>query len=116
MKTESIFIQVLKREIVFNIGQNQSENFEVIDSAEEHDLWFHAKNISSCHVICKLPNDIDKKDLRYIIKIGALLCKNNTNNLKSFKNVEIIYTQIKNITKTNKLGCVTATNTKNMIL
>jgi predicted ribosome quality control (RQC) complex YloA/Tae2 family protein len=115
MKTESILIQSIKREVIFHIGKKQSENFEVIDAGKEDDLWFHAKNESSCHVVCELPEDIDKKELKYIIKVGALLCKNNTNKLKSFKNVEIIYTQIKNITKTNVQGCVLTNNTKTVI-
>lgn len=115
MKTENIFIDALKREIVFYIGKNQSENFEVIDKGESDDLWFHAKNESSCHVVCELPEDIEKKELKYILKIGALLCKNNTNKLKSLKNVEIIYTQIKNITKTEVAGCVITSNTKTIV-
>ena len=113
MKEESIFIQALDREILFYIGKSQKENFAVIDMGSENDLWFHAKDITSCHVVCLLSDtDIDKKDLRYIIKTGALLCKNNTNKLKSMKNVEIIYTQIKNITKTKIPGCVETQNVK----
>jgi predicted ribosome quality control (RQC) complex YloA/Tae2 family protein len=113
MKTEIIFVQSLKREIVFHIGKKQCENFEVINKGKPNDLWFHASNDSSCHVVCEIPDDIkSKKDLQYIIKIGGLLCKNNTNKLKSLKNVEIIYTQIKNITKTDIPGCVTTQNTK----
>lgn len=112
MKTENIFIQALKREVTFNIGKNKNENFEVIDNGSADDLWFHAKDESSCHVVCELPDDINKKELNYIIKVGALLCKNNTNKLKSISNVEIIYTQIKNVTKTNIPGCVTTQNIK----
>ena len=105
MKTEKILIQGLDKEITFIIGKNKSENFDVIDMGAENDLWFHANDISSCHVVCLLSDtDVDKKDLRYVIKTGALLCKNNTNKLKSMKNVEIIYTQIKNITKTDIEG------------
>ena len=112
MKSESIFIQSIKREITFHIGKTQIENFEVIDKGDDDDLWFHAKNDSSCHVVCNLPDDIDKKEMRYIITVGALLCKNNTNKLKSLKNIEIIYTQIKNITKTKIPGCVETQNVK----
>ena len=115
MKTENIFIHALKREVIFYIGKKQSENFEVIDAGKEEDLWFHAKNESSCHVVCELPEDINKKELKYIITAGALLCKNNTNKLKILHNVEIIYTQIKNITKTNVEGCVLTNNTKTVI-
>ena len=112
MKTENIFVNGLKREIVFHIGKNKDENFEVIDKGKLNDIWFHAKDISSCHVVCELPENINKKELKYIIKAGALLCKNNTNKLKTMKNIEIIYTEIKNITKTEIKGCVLTENTK----
>ena len=53
-----------------------------IGKGAEDDLWFHAKDVSSCHVVCEVPDDIKKKkELMYIIKIGALLCKNNTQKL-----------------------------------
>ena len=58
MKTERILIQAIKREITFHIGKNKNENFEVIDNATKSDIWFHAKDISSCHVVCELPDDI----------------------------------------------------------
>ena len=116
MKTESILITSLKREVVYHIGKDKTDNFKVIDLGNENDLWFHAENESSCHVVCEVPDDIDKSDMRYIIKVGCLLCKNNTNKLKSQKNISIIYTQIKNITKTNVEGCVQTTNTKTLII
>jgi predicted ribosome quality control (RQC) complex YloA/Tae2 family protein len=116
MKTEVIFITGLNKEITFYIGKNQSENFDLIDAGKEHDLWFHANNISSCHVLAIIPKDILKKEIFYIIKAGALLCKLNTNKLKSLKKVEIVYTQIKNIEKTSILGCVITKNQKYIIL
>lgn len=116
MKTEKIFIQPLKREIVFHIGKNKNENFEVIDMGSSNDLWFHAKDEPSCHVVCKIPDDINKEDLRYIIKTGAVLCKRNTNKLKNQSNIEIIYTQIKNILKTETPGRVLTQNTKKVVL
>jgi predicted ribosome quality control (RQC) complex YloA/Tae2 family protein len=112
MKTEDIFIQGLNREITFYIGQNMNENFDVIDKGSQHDLWFHANDFSSCHVIAIIPDNVSKKDKKYIIKAGALLCKNNTNKLKNLKNIEIIYTQIKNIEKTSVPGCVTINSKK----
>ena len=115
MKTETIFIQPLKREIVFHIGKNKHENFAVIDMGSSNDLWFHAKDDSSCHVVCIIPEHICKEDLRYIIKAGAILCKRNTNKLKTLSNIEIIYTQIKNILKTETPGCVLTQNTKVII-
>ena len=115
MKTENIFIIELKREVTFYIGKNQNENFEVIDKGSNDDLWFHAAHISSCHVVCQVPFNIDKKELRYIITKGALLCKNNTNKLKSMKNVNIIYTKIINVVKTNVPGCVVTKDVKTFV-
>ena len=115
MKTENVFIDALKREVTFYIGKNQNENFEVIDKGSNDDLWFHAAELSSCHVVCQVPTDINKKEMRYIITTGALLCKNNTNKLKSMKNVNIIYTKIINIVKTNVPGCVITKDTKTIV-
>lgn len=112
MKTKNLFIQGLNREITFHIGQNQNENFDVINMGNSEDLWFHANNISSCHVVALIPDDVNKKDLIYIIKIGALICKQNTNKLKILNDVEIVYTKIKNIEQTNIPGCVKIKNEK----
>lgn len=116
MKIENRFIEEFNQEITFYIGQKQSENFDVIDKGNANDLWFHASQTSSCHVVAILPEDIERKKLKYIIKVGALLCKNNTNKLKILKNVEITYTQIKNIEKTNVEGCVEIKNSKSIIV
>jgi predicted ribosome quality control (RQC) complex YloA/Tae2 family protein len=115
MKTEIIYIDALKKEFTFYIGKNQNDNFEVIDKCTSSDLWFHANNVSSCHVVCIIQDLLYKKDLKYIIKVGALLCKNNTSKLKSLKNVEIMYTSINNVTKTALPGCVITQNTKTII-
>ena len=112
MKTQIIYVAPLKRDITFYIGQNKADNFGIIDAAKPTDLCFHAKEESSCHVVCDLPDDIEKKQLRYIVKIGALMCKQNTPKLKSIKEVDMIYTAIKNVTKTNLDGCVITENTK----
>ena len=112
MKIEIVFIKEVKREVTYYIGKNQEENFSVIDKGNPDDLWFHAADISSCHVVCEVPDDINKKELRYIITTGALLCKNNTNKLKSIRNVNILYTKISNVIKTDVSGCVLTNNTK----
>ncbi len=116
MKTEVLFLQGLNRDITFYIGQNKNENFGVIDKGDSCDLWFHANHISSCHIVAIMPKDISNKEQKYIIKAGALLCKKYTNKLKTVKDVEIIYTQIKNIEKTQISGCVKTINEKKIIV
>jgi hypothetical protein len=112
MKEHTVFIQPIALSITYKIGKTQNEQFSIIDSSGENDLWFHANNESSCHVSCEIPQDIKKEQLRYLVKMGALLCKQNTNKLKSQKNVEIMYARIKDINKTNIAGRVHAINTK----
>jgi predicted ribosome quality control (RQC) complex YloA/Tae2 family protein len=116
MKTEVKFIEGLDMDVIFYIGQNQSENFHVIDMGKPNDLWFHAKDISSTHVVAIIPENLNKNEIRYIVKAGCLLCKNNTNKLKILKNVAIVYTEIKNIEKTKIAGCVNLKNEKTLII
>lgn len=111
MKKVTVYFQKINKCIDFIIGKNDKDNFDIIDNANIDDLWFHLNNYPSCHVIASINDIIKKKDLYYIIKKGALLCKTNSK-YKSEKDVEIIYTTIKNIIKTEKVGSVISTNTK----
>lgn len=118
------YIPSLKLSVVYKIGANATNNFELIDEADKDDLWFHLKETSSCHVIACLKNityttldddmpnyydldfdDLDKKQKQQIIKQGALLCKQYSR-LKSMKNVEIIYTKIEHVEKLDVIGSV----------
>lgn len=103
MKTERI------NEIVFLVGTSKEENDKVIDAGNPGDLWFHARNTSSCHVLAILSNlllPLDKKEKRKILKKGAELVKRNTAKLRSEKNVEMIYADIQHVRKTEYKGCV----------
>lgn len=107
--------------IPFYIGNNAQDNFDIIDQADPSDLWFHVKDHSSCHVIANISEITDKiksnkKLKQYIIKKGAVLCKQNTNKFVSTKNLEIIYTNIENIEKTNVLGQVHTKQSKVIVL
>jgi len=118
MKQEEIFFPNLKLSVVFYIGENAQDNFDVIDKCNENDYWFHATVESSCHVVAKLSNveeKIKKQKMHTIIHQGALLCKKHTNKLKKDK-VGFIYTKIKNVTKTEKVGCVIALDTKEIFV
>ena len=116
MKTEIITIYQIDCDITFYIGQNRNENFSVIDKGSDTDLWFHSKNVSSCHVVAIIPDDIETTELKYIVKEGAKLCKMNTNKLKDLHNIEIIYSQIKNVKKTKVPGLVNVSNEKKIVV
>ena len=116
MKTQVVYFDNIKKEITYLIGENAADNFGVIDASDnpKTDIWFHSKEGSSCHVVAKISSQphLNKKELMTICKKGGLLCKLNTPKLKKQSNVEIIYTKICNITKTNIDGLVHTTDSK----
>ena len=75
MKIERIFFPDIQTVIEFQIGTSKEENDKLIDLGNPGDLWFHARNPSSCHVLAILSNiDISliaKKEKRKILKKGA---------------------------------------------
>lgn len=102
---KTINIPAINDTITYYIGKNAIGNFEIIDMANDTDMWFHVADKPSCHVIACLPNKIKRNDMRYIIKIGAMLCKHKDNDI-------IIYTFINNIKKTDIIGMVNVSNEK----
>lgn len=92
--------------IIFWVGKNKEDNFGVIDKGDPLDIWFHARDTPSCHVVAKIPLDIDKKIKIKILKMGCLLCKQNTNSIMSKSLVPMIYSEIQNVKKTEMVGMV----------
>ena len=117
MKTENVYFEEYDLEITYLIGQNARDNFAVIDQGFNDDLWFHAKNESSCHVVALLPIafPICEKEKKMIIRKGCELCKLHTHKLSSLHNIQMMYTEIRNVTKTKTPGLVLTKDSKIMI-
>ena len=100
--------------IEYHIGKNSRENTHILNLADRNDLWFHAKNYPSCHVIAHIPRTIKltKKQRMTIIKMGCMLCKINTHSLINYHKIGINYTEIKNIEKSEIDGTVHPHNLK----
>jgi len=118
MKTINIHFPEINKEISYLVGQNKRDNFAVIDEGVEDDIWFHAKDDSSCHVICILPNELilTEQQKRLLIRKGAEICKLFTRKLTSLHKVPILYTEIKNVTKTKTLVLVNTINTHTIVV
>jgi len=110
MKQISKFIQCINCDIVFNIGENSQDNFDLLDDSLDDDIWFHVNKHPSAHVIASIPLDkkINKKQMGKIIIQGAVLCKQYSK-YASEKNIEIIYTKVKFVKKTEIVGSVLLT-------
>ena len=109
MKSEIITFLEEEQEITFLIGTSKEDNDQVINKGNPGDIWFHARGISSCHVLAILSNldiKLDKKEIKQIIRKGAELVRQHTAKLRSVNKIEIIYTDISYVEKTKHKGCV----------
>ena len=100
------------RNFTIIIGKNKNDNFEIIDDSIDTDLWFHVNNEPSCHVILKNTSKIGDIPF-HVIKRCAYLCKINSK-AKTKKKCSVIYTQIKNVIKTEKVGQVAVCSFKTL--
>ena len=92
------------------IGQNKQDNWNLIDESGPNDIWFHTSDYPSSHIVLE---NIDNMAVpKQIVKRCACICKAHSK-AKAEKNVDIIYTPIYSIKKTNIVGQVTTpTNVK----
>jgi predicted ribosome quality control (RQC) complex YloA/Tae2 family protein len=101
-------------EYTIYVGQNKTENWELIDAAEQRDIWFHIENMASCHVVLQNVEKVKLRDIpKQVIKRCAYLCKINSSVLvKTMSKCNVIYTPISEVVKTDIVGQVSVTNYK----
>lgn len=95
------------------VGESAQENWDLIQASNQNDIWFHVKNNPSCHVV--LTVNPKKKPHKTVINYCAALCKEGSKQ-KDNNNIIVIYTEIKNVKKSEKIGSVTTKNTKEVRL
>ena len=95
-------------------GRNAKGNDELLTSSSAHDVWFHVEGMSSAHVILvNKRNETLRKIPKQVIKRAACICKSS---IKASGKVTIIYTQCKNVEKTDVIGMVIPHNVKSIII
>jgi predicted ribosome quality control (RQC) complex YloA/Tae2 family protein len=102
-------------DVEYFIGKSAKENFEIIDAAEPHHIWFHIEGQPSGHVIAAIPADLDRKDRLYIVKQGAVLCKRHSK-FASLKKVKIVYAFVADLQKGDSMGSVIVQNEKTITI
>lgn len=107
MRTITKYIDSIRGNIEFRVGQHAQDNFDLIDTSAPTDLWFHIRDGASCHVVAVVTEgaSYNKKQLRHIATQGAVICKQHSK-YKSESNVQVMYTQIQHVTKTSTVGMV----------
>ena len=105
-------IKIINDNIIYKLGRNAKENFQLIDEANEINSdywWFHLEDYPSGHCIIHT-KDIDRTN---IIFAGNLV--KSYSKLKNQPKVKIIYIQIKDIMKTKTIGEVILNQKPNVI-
>ena len=95
---KEIIILVDDTNITFLIGSDRYDNSNIIEISSPTDLWFHANDVPSCHVIAVVPPSVNKRTKHKIITQGCLLCKQNTNTLKRISSpVNFVISSVENL-------------------
>ena len=93
-------------------GRNAQGNNELLTQAAPDDVWFHIDGMSSAHVILVNKGSVSLRKIpKQVIKRAACICKAS---VKASGTVTIIYTQCKNVEKTDIIGMVIPHNVKNI--
>lgn len=82
------------------IGKNAKNNFEIIEQADENDLWFHLADYTSAHGILHHQHITNEN-----IHLIAELIKNKKKECKG-KKVKVEYLPVKFVKKTKITGMV----------
>ena len=100
-------IETIDNEITYKLGQNAQENFDLIDEAliNNKDYWWvHLNDYPSGHCIIE-----STKINNQMINTAGRLIKLNSK-YDNMNTLKLVYTQIKNIKKTQNIGQVTILN------
>jgi predicted ribosome quality control (RQC) complex YloA/Tae2 family protein len=104
-KTE--YIEIGDKTYTVFIGRSAKGNGEIIKMSHPESIWFHLNNNPSAHIILESSGDDIPK--RYINQVAQKLFEYKTN---LPKNINVIYTKVKNVKLTGIIGKVIPTNTK----
>lgn len=95
-------------------GRNNTENDKLVSTSSSSDIWIHAKDYHSSHVIIKTENKRVPED---VIIFGAEVCAYYSGGRNGGK-TEVVYTERKNVKKPKgaKPGFCTYVNFKSVIV
>ena len=99
---------VLLDDYQIKIGQNRDENELLLNTMPDNFTWFHIKDYPSAHLW--IEEDFNKLTKNQIYRCALELKKSGK--YKKWNNIQIIYTQGKNLKKTNTPGTVITSKSK----
>jgi predicted ribosome quality control (RQC) complex YloA/Tae2 family protein len=94
--------------VIYNlkVGKNSKDNWSVLDSCNDSDIFFHLSSFSSAYVILPCNGKVKINDINIgIIEQCARVCINTTK-YTHLRNVKVDYTLCSNIKKSKVEGAV----------
>jgi predicted ribosome quality control (RQC) complex YloA/Tae2 family protein len=85
------------------IGQNSQENDDLVKESKDTDIWSHLAIFPSCHVVIECSEEFPLDNI--MIHYCSQIVKQNTK-YRNVPKLKVNYTKIKNIQRTEQLGCV----------
>lgn len=89
---------IYNNNIKYTIGENASDNWDLLSSSSDTDYFFHLSSFPSCYVIMESENPTNS-----MIEYGAMLCK-KSGKYRYLTNIKIDYCKCENISKGAKIG------------
>jgi len=108
MKEERIVDNKTNKEMIYWIGENAQDNWDIIDKANQNDIWFHLADHPSTHIILRMDDIPFKKISKQTLIHCAVQCRMHSKFpiISPKQKMRIIYTEIKNVSKGDKPGSV----------
>lgn len=108
MKEEFIVDNKIEKEMIYWIGENAQDNWDIIDKSDQKDIWFHLSNHPSAHIILRMNGIPLKKISKRTLIHCAVQCKKHSkfSDISNKQKIYVIYTEIKNVSKADKPGAV----------
>lgn len=106
-------IEIQDQTYQIKIGKSAQENWDLISSSNQNDIWFHLKSFPSPHVVLVDPplHPFPPK----LLQTCAALCKQHSK-YKNLPSIKVIYTKIKYVKKATKVGSVTTSKTSELTI
>jgi predicted ribosome quality control (RQC) complex YloA/Tae2 family protein len=101
----------------YYIGENAKDNWNLLQNVKKelnglNWIWFHLDNFSSAYVVlCATKKESTKQS---IIR-GAQLCKEH-GKYRDVPKISVIYTEVKNVKRAEKVGQVTTCKTVKIVV
>ena len=118
-KTKNKMKEIVEDGFVYWIGENAKDNWDILRTAKKQNmqwLWFHLDKMSSAYVIlCATKKELKKRRALSNIKKAAALCKEH-GKYKELPSVGVIYTEVGNVKKGEKIGQVTTKKTTRVVV